>query len=73
MLEQFAFSRIPLGRKWNGIKKKNHNDFRFHSGTGARKPDSIMSHQLLLLSKGCFLLLGTIASQMLVPKIKSGT
>lgn len=56
--------------EWN---KKNHNDFGLRSGAGARKPDSIMSHQLLLPLKGCFLLMGTIASQMLVPKIKSGT
>lgn len=71
MLEQFAFFRGTFGKdmEWN---KNRPNDLRFHSGDGARKPDSIMSHQLLLPLKGCFLLPGTIASQMLVTRNESG-
>lgn len=68
MLQQFAFFRGTFGKdiEWN------KDDLRFHSGDGARKPDSIMSHQLLLPLKGCFLLLETIASQMLVTRNESG-
>lgn len=45
---------------------------RLHSGDSAKKPDSIISHQLLLPLKGCFLLPGTVASQMLVTRDESG-
>lgn len=71
MLEQFAFSRGTFGKdmEWN---KNRPSDLRVHSGDGAKKPDSIISHQLLLPSKGCSLLPGTIASQMLVTRSESG-
>lgn len=48
------------------------SDVRFHSGDGAKKPDSIISHQLLLPLKGCSLLPGTIGSQTLVTRSESG-
>lgn len=67
----FFFFRGTFGKdiEWN---KDRPNDLRFRSGDAARKPDSIMSHQLLLPLKGCFLLLETIASQMLVTRNESG-
>ena len=39
--------RYLWGRTWNG-KRNRPSDLKFHSGDGARKLDSIMSHQLLL-------------------------
>lgn len=51
------------GRTWNG-KRNRTSDLKFHSGDGARKLDSIMSHQLLLPLKGLSAP-GEMASQML--------
>jgi len=56
--------RYLWGRTWNG-KRNRPSDLKFHSGDGARKLDSIMSHQLLLPLKGCFLLLGKLLHRCL--------